>query len=79
MQCSPDTDEVSRLDITLYAIGDGDDPPDTFVAPNVRELDVGDVLAVCAGGGAVFGVKVCKENGVSIAVLCCSERLPSPW
>jgi hypothetical protein len=47
---SPDTDEVSGFDVTFDTVGNRDDLPDTFVAANVRELDVGDVLAFRAGG-----------------------------
>jgi hypothetical protein len=56
--CEPDADQASDAKIVTTAGTQSDDSADSFVTTDVRQLDVGNGLAVCSGGDTLFGVQV---------------------
>ncbi|KAL1970006.1 hypothetical protein VTN77DRAFT_6411 [Rasamsonia byssochlamydoides] len=60
-----EADSYQAADAEILAVtprSQRDDPPDAFVSAHVREFDLRYGIAVCAGGGAVFGVEVCRSH-----------------
>ena len=65
--CKADADITPNLDVvTVNARTQGDDPANAFVAPNVRQFDLRDGLAVGTGRGAELRMKVC---GIRVSLL----------
>jgi len=60
--CKADADQITDLDVVGASFTLDHDPAYTLVTSDVRKFDLGNRIAVWAGGSARLGVEICRTS-----------------